>query len=108
MHNIGTALFFIAITITCAREWLHTQHRPVTCSHESSLFILCFTKIKMIQKLTFNITGYLGTFKWVKWLRHEIDHSPPSNATDMNEQSYTSTPIKQKYFLNFNNTAINY
>jgi len=25
----------------------------------------------------------------VKWLRHEADHSPPSNAKDKNEWSYT-------------------
>jgi len=92
MHDIGTIMFFTAITITCAIEWLHIQHKLLTCSHESSVFILCFIKTKMIQKLTFNITGYLDTFKWVKWLKHEIDHSPPSIATDTNEQSYTSTP----------------
>ena len=78
--------------------------QTVTRSNQSSVFIMCFVKTKMIQKLTFNINEYLGTLKWVKWLKREVDHSAPSKAKVMNEWSYTSTPIKQKYLIIFNET----
>jgi hypothetical protein len=38
------------------------------------------------------ITGYRGSFPWIKRPGHEVDHSPPSNAEVNNERSYTSTP----------------
>lgn len=78
--------------------------QTVTHSHQSSVFIMCFVKTKMIQKLTFNINEYLGTLKWANWLKHKVDHSPPSNAKVTNEWTYTSTPIKQKYLIIFNET----
>jgi hypothetical protein len=37
-------------------------------------------------------SGYQGSFPIVKWLRHEVNHSPPSNAEVKNEWIYTSTP----------------
>ena len=40
--------------------------------------------------LLFN--GYQGSFLGIKWMEHEVDHSPPPSTKIKNYWNYTSTP----------------
>jgi hypothetical protein len=67
----------------CYRVVIYTTQ---TCDMFPWVFCLHIVLHKNKNDLEVNLQHHWvpGHFQWLKWLKYEIDHCPPSNATDTN------------------------